>query len=197
MLENKNITNNDVFYKKYREKLISAYLEDKTVNTFLQSKFSIIDNKCFHKLEISKNGQIETLESMFFDNDDNFYKFVFEPCVIDFAQCNKILSNDIYPNGNNINMQTLSETNNVLTLENISFNMANILINTMKNIEPKLLIEKFEKLEEIEELEKKSNGVGKVLTLTNFKNNNGILNYKNIIYLIIFLIVIIVIIILL
>lgn len=202
MLVNKNsINDKKTFYNQYREKLMTAYLEDKTINTFLQSKFSMFDNKCLHKLEISQNGQIETIESVMFDNDDDFLKIMFEPSIIDFAQCNKVLSNDTFPNGNNVNMQTLSETNNVLTLENISYDMANTLINIMKKTEPILLTEKFNKLEEMEELEKRSNGVGKVLTLTNFNNpnnsNRGVLNYKNIVYIIIFLIIVIVMIILL
>lgn len=64
---------------------MTAYLEDKTINTFLQSNFSMINDKCLHKLKISQNGQIETIESAMFDNDDEFQKSMFKPSIIDFV----------------------------------------------------------------------------------------------------------------
>lgn len=148
-------------YRNYRDKLNEAYLAEKDSDTFLHSSFTMRDGenpKCDHYLEQIKGQERTVLSQKSFDYNENFRQNMLEPAIIDFAERNPISSSDTRQNtvSNNPNASSqtqgqnfstaqnaptadyraISETNNVLSVNNIQPEYANTFASAVQQVEP-------------------------------------------------------------
>ena len=145
-------------YRSYRDKLNEAYLAEKDPDTFLHSSFTIRDGenpKCDHYLEQIKGQERTLLSQKSFDYNENFRKNMLEPAIVDFAERNPISSSDTRQNttSNNASVSTqpsgqnstntptsdfraISETNNVLSVNNVQPEYANTVASAVQQVEP-------------------------------------------------------------
>ena len=146
-------------YRSYREKLNTAYLAEKDPDTFLHSSFTMRDGetpKCDHYLEQIKGQERTILSKKSFDYNENFRQNMLEPAIVDFAERNPISSSDTRQNTklnnagtaqssimNSTNTSTpksdfraISETNNVLSVNNVQPEYANTVASAVQQVEP-------------------------------------------------------------
>lgn len=145
-------------YRSYRDKLNEAYLSEKDPDTFLHSSFTMRDGenpKCDHYLEQIKGQERTLLSQKSFDYNENFRKNMLEPAIVDFAERNPISSSDTRQNttSNNASVSTqsagqnstntptsdfraISETNNVLSVNNVQPDYANTVASAVQQVEP-------------------------------------------------------------
>lgn len=145
-------------YRSYRDKLNEAYLAEKDPDTFLHSSFTMRDGenpKCDHYLEQIKGQERTLLSQKSFDYNENFRKNMLEPAIVDFAERNPISSSDTRQNttSNNASVSTqsagqnstntptsdfraISETNNVLSVNNVQPEYANTVASAVQQVEP-------------------------------------------------------------
>ena len=145
-------------YRNYRNKLNEAYLAEKDSDTFLHSSFTMRDGenpKCDHYLEQIKGQERTLLSQKSFDYNENFRKNMLEPAIVDFAERNPISSSDTRQNttSNNASVSTqpsgqnstnkptsdfraISETNNVLSVNNVQPEYANTVASAVQQVEP-------------------------------------------------------------
>lgn len=147
-------------YRSYRDKLNEAYLSEKDPDTFLHSSFTMRDGetpKCDHYLEQIKGQERTILSKKSFEYNENFKKNMLEPAIVDFAERNPIFSSDTRQNttSNNSSVSTqstgqnskssptstsdfraISETNNVLSVNNIQPEYANTVASAVQQVEP-------------------------------------------------------------
>lgn len=147
-------------YRNYRDKLNEAYLAEKDPDTFLHSSFTMRDGeipKCDHYLEQIKGQERTVLSQKSFDYNENFRQNMLEPAIVDFAERNPISSSDTRQNttSNNasVSMQSagqnttntptatsdfraISETNNVLSVNNVQPEYANTVASAVQQVEP-------------------------------------------------------------
>lgn len=135
-------------YKSYRDKLNQAYLNEKEPDTFLHSSFTMKDGevpKCDHCLEQIKGQERTILSQKSFDYNESFRQNMLEPAIVDFAERNPISSSDTRKNAisNNTAVSTqssdyraISETNNVLSINNVQPEYANTVASAVQQVEP-------------------------------------------------------------
>lgn len=147
-------------YRSYRDKLNEAYLAEKDPDTFLHSSFTMRDGetpKCDHYLEQIKGQERTVLSQKSFDYNENFRQNMLEPAIVDFAERNPISSSDTRQNttSNNASVSTqsagqnststptstsdfraISETNNVLSVNNVQPEYANTVASAVQQVEP-------------------------------------------------------------
>lgn len=147
-------------YRSYRDKLNEAYLAEKDPDTFLHSSFTMRDGetpKCDHYLEQIKGQERTVLSQKSFDYNENFRQNMLEPAIVDFAERNPISSSDTRQNttSNNTSVSTqsagqnstntptstsdfraISETNNVLSVNNVQPEYANTVASAVQQVEP-------------------------------------------------------------
>lgn len=145
-------------YRSYRDKLNEAYLAEKDPDTFLHSSFTMRDGenpKCDHYLEQIKGQERTFLSQKSFDYNENFRKNMLEPAIVDFAERNPISSSVTRQNttSNNASVSTqsagqnstntptsdfraISETNNVLSVNNVQPEYANTVASAVQQVEP-------------------------------------------------------------
>ena len=145
-------------YRSYRDKLNEAYLTEKDPDTFLHSSFTMRDGetpKCDHYLEQIKGQERTVLSQKSFDYNENFRQNMLEPAIVDFAERNPISSSDTRQNttSNNASVSTqsagqnstntptsdfraISETNNVLSVNNVQPEYANTVASAVQQVEP-------------------------------------------------------------
>ncbi len=146
-------------YRSYRDKLNAAYLAEKDPDTFLHSSFTMRDGetpKCDHYLEQIKGQERTILSKKSFDYNENFRQNMLEPAIVDFAERNPISSSDTRQNTklnnastaqssimNSTNTSTpksdfraISETNNVLSVNNVKPEYANTVASAVQQVEP-------------------------------------------------------------
>lgn len=147
-------------YRSYRDKLNEAYLAEKDPDTFLHSSFTMRDGetpKCDHYLEQIKGQERTVLSQKSFDYNENFRQNMLEPAIVDFAERNPISSSDTRQNttSNNASLSTqsagqnstntptttsdfraISETNNVLSVNNVQPEYANTVASAVQQVEP-------------------------------------------------------------
>lgn len=147
-------------YRSYRNKLNEAYLAKKDPDTFLHSSFTMRDGetpKCDHYLEQIKGQERTILSQRSFDYNENFRQNMLEPAIVDFAERNPIFSSDTRqnttPNNANVSTQSvgqnstnnqtttsdfraISETNNILSVNNVQPEYANTVASAVQQVEP-------------------------------------------------------------
>ena len=145
-------------YKSYRDKLNEAYLTEKDPDTFLHSSFTMRDGeipKCDHYLEQIKGQERTVLAQKSFDYNESFRQNMLEPAIVDFAERNPISSSDTRQNTNNASVpkqpsgqnstntstttsdfRAISETNNVLSVNNVQPEYANTVASAVQQVEP-------------------------------------------------------------
>ena len=146
-------------YRSYRDKLNVAYLAEKDPDTFLHSSFTMRDGetpKCDHYLEQIKGQKRTILSQKSFDYNENFRQNMLEPAIVDFAERNPISSSDTRQNTklNNVgtaqssitnsantstpksDFRAISETNNVLSVNNVQPEYANTVASAVQQVEP-------------------------------------------------------------
>lgn len=146
-------------YRSYRDKLNAAYLAEKDPDTFLHSSFTMRDGetpKCDHYLEQIKGQKRTILSQKSFDYNENFRQNMLEPAIVDFAERNPISSSDTRQNTklNNVgtaqssitnsantstpksDFRAISETNNVLSVNNVQPEYANTVASAVQQVEP-------------------------------------------------------------
>lgn len=133
-------------FQQYRESLSQAYMQEKDSDTLLHSSFTISNDEkpqCNHRLEQIKGEERKTLQQGTFDYDENFRKNMLEPSIVDFAERNPIMSSDTRQNtqSQNNNSQkadyrAISETNNVLSVNNVEPEYANTIASAVQQVEP-------------------------------------------------------------
>lgn len=129
-------------YDKYREQLNTEYLKEKDSDTFLTSSFTMIDGeqrKCEHSLQEIKGQERKTIMNKTFDFNESFQKNMLEPAIVDFAERNPIMSSDTRQNTENQNAsdyRAISETNNVLNVNNVNPEYANTVASAVNQVPP-------------------------------------------------------------
>lgn len=141
-------------YQSYREKLNEAYLTEKDSDTFLHSSFTMRDGetpKCDHCLEQIKGHERTILAQKSFDYNESFQKNMLEPAIVDFAERNPISSSDTRQTTSTVSTSStqtaqqqtpkadyraISETNNVLSVNNVNLEYANTVASAVQQVEP-------------------------------------------------------------
>ncbi len=132
-------------YLEYRAQLAKAYLEKKDPEEMLNSVFSVRDGEkpmCDHVLESVRDDERKILQSQSFEYNDQFKKQLLEPAIVDFAKSNPVMDSAVQPHpGANpqqptANYQAVSETNNVLSVNNIEPQYAATMNQAVQQIEP-------------------------------------------------------------
>ncbi|MGN1000884.1 MAG: hypothetical protein ACI4OG_02995 [Bacilli bacterium] len=133
-------------YRSYRDKLNEAYLSEKDPDTLLHSSFTMRDGetpKCDYYLEQIKGQERTILSQKVFDYNENFRQNMLEPAIVDFAERNPVSSLDTRQNNSNTSQNTqtvdcrvFSETNNVLSVNNVQPEYANSVARTVQQVEP-------------------------------------------------------------
>ncbi len=129
-------------YDEYREQLNARYLKEKDSDTFLTSSFTMVDGeqrKCEHSLQEIKGQERKTIMNKTFDFNESFQKNMLEPAIVDFAERNPIISSDTRQNTENINTsnyRAISETNNVLNVNNVTPEYANTVSSAVNQVPP-------------------------------------------------------------
>lgn len=129
-------------YDKYREQLNTEYLKEKDSDTFLTSSFTMVDGqqrKCEHSLQEIKGQERKTIMNKTFDFNESFQKNMLEPAIVDFAERNPIMSSDTRQNAENqntSNYRAISETNNILNVNNVNPEYANTVASAVNQVPP-------------------------------------------------------------
>lgn len=129
-------------YDQYREQLNTEYLREKDSDTFLTSSFTMVDGqqrKCEHSLQEIKGQERKTIMNKTFDFNESFQKNMLEPAIVDFAERNPIMSSDTRQNAENqntSNYRAISETNNILNVNNVNPEYANTVASAVNQVPP-------------------------------------------------------------
>lgn len=170
-LYNKKLSQQE--YQYYRDSLASVYL-DKDSEIVLHSSFSVREGnvlECDHYLAQINGAQSMVLQCATFDYDETFKKQMLEPCIVDFAQRNPIMTTDIQSSMETANYVAFSETNNVLSVSNIEPEYAYTIARAVQQIEPTI----FEQhLVQQQAMQQQKGGIQKVLRMDGFTNTLGI-----------------------
>lgn len=132
-------------YDNYRDILNKAYMSEKDSSTFLHSSFTLRDGehpKCDHYLEQINGQERKVLCQKSFDYDDKFQSDMLEKSIVDFAQRNPIsktsTQNSTNQNESNCNYRAISDTNNILSVNNVSPEYADKISNAVQQVEPSI-----------------------------------------------------------
>ena len=121
-------------YDKYREQLNTEYLKEKDSDTFLTSSFTMVDGqqrKCEHSLQEIKGQERKTIMNKTFDFNESFQKNMLEPAIVDFAESRQNAENQ-----NTSNYRAISETNNILNVNNVNPEYANTVASAVNQVPP-------------------------------------------------------------
>lgn len=135
-------TDEQLDFEQYREQLNEAYLKPKDEESFLTSSFTMIDGeqrKCEHSLQEIKGQERKTIMNKTFDFDESFQKNMLEPAIVDFAERNPVISSDTRQNTENTNAsnyRAISETNNILNVNNVNPEYANTVASAVQQVPP-------------------------------------------------------------
>jgi len=161
-------------YQYYRDSLASVYL-DKDSEVLLHSSFNVREGsvpQCDHYLTQANGDQTMVLQCATFDYDEIFRKQMLEPSIVDFAQRNPIMSADIQPSMVTANYVAYSETNNVLSVNNVGPEYANTIANAVQQIEPTIFEQR---LVQQQAVQQQMGGIQKVLKMDGFTSTLGII----------------------
>jgi len=129
-------------YTSYREQLNQTYLENQNREEILISSFEMIDGDikyCKHTLEKIEGSTKIVLMEKTFEFDTGLQQHFLEPALIDFAQHNRIETDNILKNERNTysaDYEVFSSSNNTLKLININPAYANTVAYVLSQIEP-------------------------------------------------------------
>ena len=158
-------------YNEYRSKILGI-ITNQDSETCIHSDFTIDSSdgkKCRHTLEKISQDSREILLQQDFLCDDFFRTGMLEPSIVDYAKTNPIVSGNVEQiSGDIAKYSAFSETNNVLTINNITREYGEYIDDAVQKIDPVLFQQQMEQYLQAQMESSYQKSIG--------KNSGGFLN---------------------
>jgi len=126
-------------FNEYRAQVLPLLLSTDS-DVYVHSDFTIGGENgeiCRHTLEKITNDSRQILSQRDFECDEVFRTGMLEPSLLDYAKTNPIVDGKINTSDNGLSQyMAFSETNNVLTVNNVSREYANYIDQEIKKVDP-------------------------------------------------------------
>lgn len=126
-------------YNEYRAQVLPLLLST-DADVYVHSDFTIGGENgeiCRHTLEKMTNDSRQILSQRDFECDEVFRTGMLEPSLLDYAKTNPIVDGKVNTSDNGLSQyMAFSETNNVLTVNNISREYASYIDEEIKKVDP-------------------------------------------------------------
>lgn len=158
-------------YNNYRAQML-AIMSNPDSSSFIHSDFTIVGDKeqiCRHTIEKMSDESKQIISKREFKCDELFRTCMLEPALIDYAKTNPITNGNINLSENGMaQYMAYSETNNVLTINNINKQYADYIDTEIKKVDPVLFQQQ---MELFKQQTQETYGYQRILT-----KNSGFLN---------------------
>lgn len=126
-------------YNTYRAQVLPLLLSSDP-DVCIHSDFTIGGENgeiCWHTLEKVSNETRQIISQRDFECDEAFRTGLLEPSLLDYAKTNPIVDGKVNDSNNGLSQyMAFSETNNVLTVNNVSREYANYIDQKIKKVDP-------------------------------------------------------------
>ena len=138
-------------YNEYRAQILPLLLST-DADVYVHSDFTIGGENgeiCRHTLEKMTNDSRQILSQRDFEYDEVFRTGMLEPSLLDYAKTNPIVDGKVNTSDNGLSQyMAFSETNNTLTVNNISREYANYIDQEIKKVNPIVFQQQMEKYQQ-------------------------------------------------
>lgn len=126
-------------YNQYRGNVLSLLMSSNP-DIYVHSNFTVGGNNgdiCRHTVEKISSDSRQILSQMDFQFDELFRKCMLEPSIVDYAKTNSIVSGNVETAENGLSQyKAFSETNNILTISNVTKEYAQYIDSEVKKVIP-------------------------------------------------------------
>jgi len=146
-LDKKN--DNEKKLVEYREFLKQSYLKERPFDSLLVSKFTILYGEtptCTHSLVEVRDNESSILSQELFDYNDTFISGMLQSAINDYGLCCPVLSTEVKPlekeeglDIEKVSVHSISENRVLLSVNNISPELAQVINNNLGQMTPVLL----------------------------------------------------------
>lgn len=138
-------------YNTYRAQVLPLLLSSDP-DVCIHSDFTIGGENgeiCWHTLEKVSNETRQIISQRDFECDEAFRTGLLEPSLLDYAKTNPIVDGKVNDSNNGLSQyMAFSETNNVLTVNNVSREYANYIDQKIKKVDPLVFQQQMEQYQQ-------------------------------------------------
>lgn len=138
-------------YNTYRAQVLPLLLSSDP-DVCIHSDFTIGGENgkiCRHTLEKVSNETRQIISQRDFECDETFRTGLLEPSLLDYAKTNPIVDGKVNDSNNGLSQyMAFSETNNVLTVNNVSREYANYIDQKIKKVDPLVFQQQMEQYQQ-------------------------------------------------